>query len=1352
MIKYLSNKLLKAIAVVALTGLTGVIEAQSWSQAGPIYNAGRSRNMIVDKNDASGNTMYVGSASSGLFYTNDGGVNWSAVPLTNNQLNISYIAQAADGKIYVATGEGFLRPGQKLKAQAGTGLYVVNGTNLQLVAPSSMVGTVINRVACSPSNADLIALATNKGILVGYASTGIFNVAPNTTPSSTLVSGQDVKFDNSGILYCSQGNETSIGAAAAAEASKVYKSSDNQLTSFSPITTLNSPLLQNDIYGRIELAIAPSNNAVIYASCASKFAGNGAPGSPNLKGLFVSYDAGATWGLILQGSAQLDPLMNGETFGSVVIGGTAASGDYAQVIKVDPFDSDQLYIGSYQFYYWKRTGGSNSNPVGTWTKKGVTFLPNSQFFLARNIHDIQFIKSGSSISKFFFITDAGVYRSTDVLNGQFGLTSFQPFYKGLITGQFNSVSIERFPLAGTQTISASPTTATLITPYSGFIGGTGGNGLNYFSGNYPNVTQESVYSSGDVYQSEFSKILPNTAYFTQGSGKLFRSSDVRTSDPVQVDLLSNAKTQDIVPYDNTTYGVTGTPFKLWETYGQTAASPDSAIFYNDTLRFFASMIGVSTLTTQTTFTFSAARPNKNASIDSIVFRTGVVELPITCQTKTISFNSPGDKKDINIKLSNAYNVPSSGTLSPAITQSLGPVSNASVLINSNNYLDNISVTFTAPPFANKTTASYQCVPDAAAYYRVFCTVFYKYKTGDTVRVVDDRISTKTTTYTAVLTQPMSWAYENSQPAYTINAANGSAITNPTFVLAPGNYPPTSNPTFIVRPITTTNYTITATGTFTFGTYTVTGKPVTHTLSVPAASGSTYVLTPGSITQTVSTFTVAPTSTNNTIYTITATSSSSVTTTTTFTIAPSTYSLEPGSVTQLMPTFVIAPTPTNPTSTYSITGLSSNTLTGNNTYTTGPLTIITITNNLGYFLAAVPPKNKPVKIEMGTSARIAMGYGSNVYVSNAPLSLNNPLSMINISSNKCLTTDAFGNKLTGASNTVAVNGTVTALEWSKSGTELYFATRDPLLADSTFLYRVSYIDALLDSTAKGSYSGKLHTNVFVFNTGVAATSLAPDGTKNNPRCPYRTTRLGGFKKLITSINVTNDDKAIAITFDDPSGIKTMYSGIADVRKCNYTNIALSAKDGTGLPTTKVYCLLMEKSDNKKVFVGTDFGIYKTNDITAASPTWVDANNNQLPPLQVFDIKQQVMRPWDAYNSGVIYAATNGRGVWINKDYQSTYYVGVEEQENTKHQNNMSLFPNPTNSEVFVTFVAADGESAILNIMDINGRVVKTENLGKLSSSGDLTYVFQTTDLASGMYIVNVNGTSGAKRVAKLIVTK
>ncbi|MCC6369582.1 MAG: T9SS type A sorting domain-containing protein, partial [Bacteroidia bacterium] len=61
------------------------------------------------------------------------------------------------------------------------------------------------------------------------------------------------------------------------------------------------------------------------------------------------------------------------------------------------------------------------------------------------------------------------------------------------------------------------------------------------------------------------------------------------------------------------------------------------------------------------------------------------------------------------------------------------------------------------------------------------------------------------------------------------------------------------------------------------------------------------------------------------------------------------------------------------------------------------------------------------------------------------------------------------------------------------------------------------------------------------------------------------------------------------------------------------------------------------------------------------------------------------------------------------------------------------------------------TAAVQVMDISGRIVRSESLGKLDS-GELTYSFNTGDLSTGIYMVNVQSTSGVKRVAKLIVTK
>ncbi|MDX2174776.1 MAG: T9SS type A sorting domain-containing protein [Bacteroidota bacterium] len=1334
MIKYVSKKIVKVAGVFALTCLSFFAEAQSinWAQAGPIYAAGRMRCMIIDKSDPSGNTMYVGSTTSGVFKSTNAGVNWTGLTSTVADRVVSYMAQANDNTIYVATGEGFLRASERLKSQPGTGLYKITGTNLTQVANAAVTGTAITKVACSPVNPQIIAIAGNLGILISSNGGSTFIVAPGT-PTAADITGQDLKFDSNGILYCTVGNENGDAPASnALVSSKVYRSSDAALSNFTDITPPAMGAVSTTDYGRIELAIAPSNNNVIYASCANKFISTNRASSTT-KGLFVSYDAGTTWALIHVGSAQLDALGNG---------GTAASGDKSHCIIVHPSNSDLILIGSYQLYAWQRNNGSNSNPIGNWAKIGTNLAPNTQLYLHENIHDIKRVGSTGN-EKYYLVTDAGIYRSVD------NLFTFQPFYQGIVTGQFNNVSIERYPTGVVPSSSGSS-----VTPYSGFIGGTANAGLIYFSGNYPNVSLENSFIGGEVDAAELSKILPSVAYASSSDGKLWLNSDVKTGAFAQKDVVKNTyntstgalTAQEAISFANPGYSVTGTPLKMWENYGQVAATPDSVVFYNDSLRLFASMTGVATLTTQTTFSFSASRPNSFALIDSIVVRTGTVVLPITAGKDSPPFTG-SDKKDITIKLSNSYLIAPTGTtaiISNSLSQA-GPVvsPSTSIVFNSSTLQDNINVTFNAPPFLAKTTPSSSNVPDFAAYYRVFCTVFYKYKAGDIVKVVDDRISTKTATYTAALTNSLGWVYDGATlSSFTMSATNATAVTNPTFVLtSPGTtVASSSNQTFTITPVVSTAYSITA-----YGNYTASAKPVSHTIvAVPgtgtaAITSPSYVLTPGNFTQTAVVFSVTPASTTN--YTILEIGTGTLTNSTFSTINTSTYVLNPGSITQSTPVFTITVPLTATVGTYTIQGLSSNTLTGaNTTSNTTSLPVRTFSTLGTGTLPPISKKNSPVKIATAFSSRLAYaGVQNRIYVSTQALSLNDPLSSVCVSASVALTCDATGAK---TNSLITVVGKPTILEWSKSGSELYYAT------DANNLYRVSYLHTLLDSTSR-NYNGKLHTNIYKFQASTTSNT--------NPNSPYRTTLIGTFTAGITSINVAESNTLMVVTLNDPLGTPVMVS-TGNIVTTNTSNIGFVTATGdlitnSGAAGAKVNCALIEKSQpNQKVFVGTDIGLFYTSNITAGSPSWSKVVNVGLPDAQVFDIKQQTMSPWDCYNSGQIYVATNGRGVWYTSNFFTPQVISVKENlSDKKAENNLSLYPNPTSTEVFVNFNAVDGETANVNIMDITGKVVVTQYIGKLYN-GEVSVPVEVSSLTSGIYMVNVTSTSGVKRVAKLIVTK
>jgi hypothetical protein len=1169
------------LAGLALMSASQTFAQFTWGSAGPIFTSGRARNMVVDKNNAS--TLYVGSASGGVFKSTDAGANWAPLDDQGRVRNISYMAQAINGDVYAATGEGFLRYSQKSKAQVGTGLYKVSGNSMIQMAPATITGTMINRIACSPTDANKIAIASNLGILISTDGGSTFTKAAMTPSLIPNVSyGMDVKFDSNGILYCSSGNERGHGPPGpnfAAVASQVWKS-DASLSVFANITPTANSI--SGLYGRIELAVAPSNANVVYASCANKNISTTtsvSPSSASMKALFISTDAGSSWQLLAQGASQFDPLTNG---------GSVATGDYAHVLVVNPADPYMLFMGGYAAYVYF---GSAANPTGgNWSAIGSRFAINTPYYLHENIHDIKIVPG--SPNKIYFITDAGIYRSTDLVSTSV-LPSFQAIYKGFVTGQFNSVSVQRFPVTVGHAAQGQS-----VTPNFGYIGGTGGNGMVYYSGTSSLVTQENSFVGGEVYNAEFSKHLPDAALLSSGNGALYRTSNVKSAQPQIININTylgplndlTPKTGEIANSNVTT----GAGFELWENVGLTS-NPDSVFFFNDSLprHPYSFSGGVQELTTRTTFTFSAPRPNRFARIDSIAIRTATVEVPAGV-TKIPEGFSGADKKDIFINLKNENNPPVTTitvvTLGDTTQQNIqvfkdtnldvvGPADVGTnrpiITLNNTTLFDNISVTFTSPPFAAKTTPTYAGVPDPALYYRVFATLYYRYMPGDSITVVDNNITTKSATYTAVLTNSLSWQY---------------------------------------------------------------------------GSGAARAALDGS-------------------------------------------------------------------------------------------------------LVPFPKYNRPVGIPVKASARLAMclnggptGNQPAVVISKAPLNLNDPMNIVRIAQSGALADSSNGDP-SRVLKTFFL-GRPFIVKWAKSGTELYFATTS---TTENKLFRVSHITRIMDM-GQSSYNGKFSTDVFKYIDAFPSSGV-------NFNSPYRTTCIGQFTKPITSIQVSDDNSKIVVTVNAAAtGTATgsVYYSKFDVRKYDVTNQVWDAKDAgfTDLTGKSAYCSLMEMSDNKKVFVGTDVGLVYTNNIEDATPTWVSANNNQLPSVQIFDIEQQTLNNADTYNSGEIYVATNGRGVWSSRSFFNPMIVGVEEQEeqvSITAGHKLLMFPNPASSDVNLIFTAVEGENASIQVFDLSGRQVASQQLGRLNA-GEGLYTFDASQLNKGIYLLNISSDSGIKRVSKLVISK
>ena len=69
------------------------MSSNTYISRGPSNYGGRTRSLVIDLSDPSGNTMIAGGVSSGVFRTTDGGASWSKVSANDEIHNVSAIAQ-----------------------------------------------------------------------------------------------------------------------------------------------------------------------------------------------------------------------------------------------------------------------------------------------------------------------------------------------------------------------------------------------------------------------------------------------------------------------------------------------------------------------------------------------------------------------------------------------------------------------------------------------------------------------------------------------------------------------------------------------------------------------------------------------------------------------------------------------------------------------------------------------------------------------------------------------------------------------------------------------------------------------------------------------------------------------------------------------------------------------------------------------------------------------------------------------------------------------------------------------------------------------------------------------------------
>ena len=193
-------------------------------------------------------------------------------------------------------------------------------------------------------------------------------------------------------------------------------------------------------------------------------------------------------------------------------------------------------------------------------------------------------------------------------------------------------------------------------------------------------------------------------------------------------------------------------------------------------------------------------------------------------------------------------------------------------------------------------------------------------------------------------------------------------------------------------------------------------------------------------------------------------------------------------------------------------------------------------------------------------------------------------------------------------------------------------------------------------------------------------------------------------------------------------------------------------------------------NNVVLLGTEFGVYSTTSFNFASlsgaVTW-GADNKNMNRVPVFQIRQQTMNfpqqttvTFDngaplsiifpgTKNYGDIYISTHGRGFWEAQNFHGGSNDIPAIAAKPKTNLDVNVFPNPVMSgnNTNVKINTNSKENVTINVYDIKGTIVKSMNLGKITTANYIATI-DCRGLNRGTYFVQV--ISGAQKASSKII--
>ena len=289
-----------------------------------------------------------------------------------------------------------------------------------------------------------------------------------------------------------------------------------------------------------------------------------------------------------------------------------------------------------------------------------------------------------------------------------------------------------------------------------------------------------------------------------------------------------------------------------------------------------------------------------------------------------------------------------------------------------------------------------------------------------------------------------------------------------------------------------------------------------------------------------------------------------------------------------------------------------------------------------------------------------------------------------------------------------------------------------------LMRVTNLNTVVDSQT-GTYSM------------TAVDSLGHSSVVLNPECAVVTTALTlpTSGQCVTSVSV------------DPRDANNVIVTCGNYGNDNYVFYSTNAladeptfvSKQANLPKMPVYSSVIEMQTGH-VIIGTEYGIYRTKNIT--NPDWT-SEGFRMGEVPVMDLKQQIYAHEDeetvniteegafvtlypgVHNTGIIYAATYGRGIFCCENYKQETGTSVPETPAVA-ETQIEMYPNPVQSQATLSFDVTTNDNVSYQVFDMSGRMVMNQNLGRMAE-GSHQVTVNAENLSTGAYILRLN--KGAK---------